>query len=139
MTYTSIIDVITNISRFIGETDFNSLNDATAIESYNRFYEPIELWTQDSDDKEPSIFTMELAVRNILSPYSKIVKPVYEAVMQYLHDLLLYRLLYLVNEQSVTRGKYDKLMISIKDGVLKIYDFKEVDIDFDSIKTIGDE
>jgi hypothetical protein len=136
MAYNDIRQVIITIPRFL-KIAYNQVDISIALDMYERFYAPIENYDIGLGEKEPSLSDMLDSVKYIMSNFEKYLHNEMYATFHYLCDLLFYRLVYLINDQTVIddvpTGKYFDVLEQIENKFIGIYEFTGVDITFDDI------
>jgi hypothetical protein len=136
MAYTDIRQVILKIPSFL-HISYNQVDVSIALDMYERFYAPIENYDIELGETEPTLSDMLDSVKYIMSNFEKNTLDEMYATFHYLCDLLFYRLVYLINDQTETEdlptGKYFDVLEQIQKRFIGIYEFTGVDITFDDI------
>jgi hypothetical protein len=136
MAYTDIRQVILKIPSFL-HISYNQVDVSIALDMYERFYAPIENYDIELGETEPTLSEMLDSVKYIISNFEKNTLDEMYATLHYLCDLLFYRLVYLINDQTETEdlptGKYFDVLEQIQKRFIGIYEFTGVDITFDDI------
>lgn len=136
MAYTDIRQVILKIPSFL-HISYNQVDVSIALDMYERFYAPIENYDIELGETEPTLSDMLDSVKYIMSNFERKTLDEMYATLHYLCDLLFYRLVYLINDQTETEdlptGKYFDVLEQIQKRFIGIYEFTGVDITFDDI------
>lgn len=136
MAYTDIRQVILKIPSFL-HISYNQVDVSIALDMYERFYAPIENYNIELGETEPTLSDMLDSVKYIMSNFEKNTLEEMYATLHYLCDLLFYRLVYLINDQTenedLPTGKYFDVLEQIEKRFIGIYEFTGVDITFDDI------
>lgn len=136
MAYTDIRQVILKIPSFL-HISYNQVDVSIALDMYERFYAPIENYDIELGETEPTLSDMLDSVKYIISNFERCLQNEMYATFHYLCDLLFYRLVYLINDQTETEdlptGKYFDVLEQIQKRFIGIYEFTGVDITFDDI------
>lgn len=118
--YESVKSFITDIPQMLDITS-EAISLALSLDMYERFYKKCE-------EEETPLVDKYYAVEYVLSPYRDIDKTRYP-IMRCIHNMLLYRLVFLHNED----GEFDSLLEKLKEEMGELYEFNTINASFDDL------